>query len=385
MNEFSKEIEYLKSIGCDKLPHSNRTLLEHLIGTAQLLKNLGRSEIEQKAGLFHSIYGTEYYKDSEKLNVKRDEIKNIIGKDAEYLVYIFCNLRNRTESILEDNLDTFSEETKMRLTWIEYANLREQNPSNPFLSKYENKLAKKTKTEGPELSLFSIFPTPIGVINYGDANRRLNRRLVDDIEKEMSTEKSDRRTFSGGKDCCWQSKLGLEKKYDSFVELSKIINDAIVSVLFATKLKRDLLNTVSVCDLWANVIMRNGGWSQPHIHSDTNCLWSGVYYPKSENSQITCLDDFDVNTVLKQERQVVRNDGVLVLRDPATITKQFSFSRQYDNGLYFGGTNYVVPRESLLVMFPASLEHYVTPVTDLKEKRYSISFVTRFNKNKKGT
>ena len=99
-----------------------------------------------------------------------------------------------------------------------------------FLSKYENKLAKKTKTEGPELNLFSIFPTPIGVINYGDANRRLNRRLVDDIEKEMSTEKSEGRTFSGGKDCCWQSKLGLEEKYDSFVELSKIINDAIANI-----------------------------------------------------------------------------------------------------------------------------------------------------------
>ena len=142
MNEFSKEIEYLKSIGCDKLPHSNRTLLEHLIGTAQLLKNLGRSEIEQKAGLFHSIYGTEYYKDSEKLNVKRDEIKNIIGKDAEYLVYVFCNLRNRTESILRNTLEDFSEETKMGLTWIEYANLREQNPKNNLLSQFENKLAK---------------------------------------------------------------------------------------------------------------------------------------------------------------------------------------------------------------------------------------------------
>ena len=78
MNEFSKEIEYLKSIGCDKLPHSNRTLLEHLIGTTQLLKNLGRSEIEQKAGLFHSIYGTEYYRDSEKLKIKREEIINLI-------------------------------------------------------------------------------------------------------------------------------------------------------------------------------------------------------------------------------------------------------------------------------------------------------------------
>ena len=83
MNEFSKEIEYLKSIGCDKLPHSNRTLLEHLIGTTQLLKNLGRSEIEQKAGLFHSIYGTEYYRDSEKLKIKREEIIND-------LLLLFC-------------------------------------------------------------------------------------------------------------------------------------------------------------------------------------------------------------------------------------------------------------------------------------------------------
>ena len=63
-----------------------------MIGTAKLLKELGRNETEQKAGLFHSIYGTEYYKHSEKLNVNREEVKNLIGEESENLVYIFCNL-----------------------------------------------------------------------------------------------------------------------------------------------------------------------------------------------------------------------------------------------------------------------------------------------------
>ena len=127
--------------------------------------------------------------------------------------------------------------------------------------------------------------------------------------------------------------------------------------------------------------MKNGGWSQPHIHSDSNCLWSGVYYPKSDNSENMNLDDIDLNQVIIQEKQVIRSDGVLVLKDPGSIQKQLSFSRQYDNGLFFGGNNYAFPRESLLIMFPATLEHYVTPMTNLTEKRYSISFATGFNKN----
>ena len=379
MEEFTREIYYLKSIGTDNLPHSNRrTLIEHLIGTAKLLKELGRNETEQKAGLFHSIYGTEYYKHSEKLNVKREEVKNLIGEESENLVYIFCNLRDRKNTILKGQLD---EPIKTQLRWIEYANLREQNPKNKLLSSFEHVLAKKSNSEGAELNLFSVFPTPIGVINYGEKNRELNRNLVNDIEVEMNTIPSEQRTFSGGKDCCWQSKLGLERKYDSFKNLSEIIKDAIISVLFATKLKREFLNSVKVFDLWANVIMKNGGWSQSHIHSDSNCLWSGVYYPKSDNSENMNLDDIDLNQVIIQEKQVIRSDGVLVLKDPGSIQKQLSFSRQYDNGLFFGGNNYAFPRESLLIMFPATLEHYVTPMTNLTEKRYSISFATGFNKN----
>ena len=40
---------------------------------------------------------------------------------------------------------------------------------------------------------------------------------------------------------------------------------------------------------------------------------------------------------------------------------------------FYGGEVSVVPRESLLILFPAWLIHMVTPLTK-KEKRYSISF-----------
>ena len=30
-----------------------------------------------------------------------------------------------------------------------------------------------------------IFPSPLGYVNFGEANRDLNRRLIEDIETEM--------------------------------------------------------------------------------------------------------------------------------------------------------------------------------------------------------
>lgn len=121
---FAKEIEYLKSIGTDKLVHSDRSLLEHLIGTTKYLIKFKRSRNEQLAGLFHSIYGTKYYKGSEELNIQRDEIKKLIGNRAEFIVNIFCNSSQRTEKITHN--EWFMEPWLTQLRWIEFANLLDQ-------------------------------------------------------------------------------------------------------------------------------------------------------------------------------------------------------------------------------------------------------------------
>ena len=124
------QIDYLYSIGADKLPHCKKTLLEHLIGTSDILNHFGRSVVEQKAGLFHSIYGTAYYRHSKQLFVEREEVQDIIGIEAEVLVNIFCQKKDRTNDIINNTVLPDPWITQLR--WIEFANLLEQK--NPMMS-----------------------------------------------------------------------------------------------------------------------------------------------------------------------------------------------------------------------------------------------------------
>lgn len=88
----SKYIDFLKDVGCDNVGHEDRTLLEHLIGTSEKLKNMGAPQYLQDAGLFHSIYGTVHFRPNEGLVGldKRDEIQELIGEQAEEVAYWFC-------------------------------------------------------------------------------------------------------------------------------------------------------------------------------------------------------------------------------------------------------------------------------------------------------
>ena len=82
------KIDFLKRLGCEECLHGSDTLLHHLIGTHDLLKQWGAEEYVQDAGLYHSVYGTEYFQPN--LNVTRDQVREIIGTEAERLVDLFC-------------------------------------------------------------------------------------------------------------------------------------------------------------------------------------------------------------------------------------------------------------------------------------------------------
>ena len=132
------EIQYLKKVGADKLKHKNGSLLNHLIGVHEILKQHDRSIVEQKAGLFHSIYGTEYYSESKKLLVSREEIQRIVGIESEQLVFTFCNLSDRITKLLFGI--SLEQHILTQLRWIEYANLKEQNSMNKHLKYFEKLL-----------------------------------------------------------------------------------------------------------------------------------------------------------------------------------------------------------------------------------------------------
>ena len=100
---FVSLVDYLKSIGCDKQKHGNgghRTLLDHLVGVSKMLSEQNCSDALCIAGLFHSIYGTSFFRHKMISMDDRDTIKNLIGVDAENIVYNFCILPRKREDAI---------------------------------------------------------------------------------------------------------------------------------------------------------------------------------------------------------------------------------------------------------------------------------------------
>ena len=120
MNVDSK-IQFLKKIGCDEVGHKNQTLLDHLIGVYNILKSWDVPEYVQDAGLFHSVYGTAYFKP--QMTIDRDKVRDLIGEQAEEIVFMFCSLPHpRTTNIgdLEEG------QLKKDLQLLDFANSENQ-------------------------------------------------------------------------------------------------------------------------------------------------------------------------------------------------------------------------------------------------------------------
>lgn len=88
-------LELLRDLGADKIPHSGQTLLDHLTNTASIIQRWTDDEDTYKAALFHSIYGTEFFKNAPLKSLvesakARSLISDAIGPAAERLVYVFC-------------------------------------------------------------------------------------------------------------------------------------------------------------------------------------------------------------------------------------------------------------------------------------------------------
>ncbi len=103
------------------LPHSGKTLQDHLEGTAKILQSWLCSKVVIDAGLYHSVYGTSIYKNI--ATTDRSEVISLIGEYAESLVYKFCNTPNiRMINFIQNN--------DKELILVECANLMEQKSRN---------------------------------------------------------------------------------------------------------------------------------------------------------------------------------------------------------------------------------------------------------------
>lgn len=146
MCESERAIDWLRTnTPAEANRHTGRSLLDHLIGTYRLLDAWGAPQYVQLAGLFHSVYGTVHFKPTAVRLTRRAEVRNVIGRPAERLAYLFCAL-DRPKVLLEmwDSgepitypHDRFlgmrqivSRDALLDLLEIEAANLLEQGASN---------------------------------------------------------------------------------------------------------------------------------------------------------------------------------------------------------------------------------------------------------------
>jgi aspartyl/asparaginyl beta-hydroxylase/uncharacterized protein DUF6817 len=91
-----RAIAFLQAEGADHRGHSGgRSLLEHLIGTYEILRRWEQPSWLQHAALIHSVYGTEAYRHQLIPPTRRREVSALVGEGAERLAHLFATTPRR--------------------------------------------------------------------------------------------------------------------------------------------------------------------------------------------------------------------------------------------------------------------------------------------------
>ena len=137
-----KALEFIQPL-TENTPHSQSTLFDHLYNTFIILKTMGCSEEVCLAGLYHSVYGTEYFK--HKTLEASDEIREYVGEYGENLVKLFCS-ENRDYMIMGvGNPTDLPPPVLLDLLFIHFANTYEMNPESRALQDIEEYIAEVSK------------------------------------------------------------------------------------------------------------------------------------------------------------------------------------------------------------------------------------------------
>lgn len=83
-------LDLLRRYHTDVTPHSGRHLIDHLVGVHRLLAAWDNPPHICRAGLFHSIYGTNIFMVRSASFSERAVISKAIGEPAERLAFLFC-------------------------------------------------------------------------------------------------------------------------------------------------------------------------------------------------------------------------------------------------------------------------------------------------------
>ncbi|HEX7377579.1 MAG TPA: hypothetical protein VF278_10730 [Pirellulales bacterium] len=103
--DYRKMVDFLRDLGTEDVPHSGeKGFLAHLIGVFRDLENWGCDQDVCRAGLFHSIYGTEIFRRWSLPLERRPEVRALIGERAEWIAYVNCLMdRSTFDALLESD------------------------------------------------------------------------------------------------------------------------------------------------------------------------------------------------------------------------------------------------------------------------------------------
>ncbi|KAK5997617.1 hypothetical protein PT974_02981 [Cladobotryum mycophilum] len=115
------KFSFLKELTSAEEYHGEKSFYQHLFNVYSFLKSQSLPDEVCDAGLFHSVYGTEFYH-FQSTSITRDVVCGYIGEYAEELAYIFCGLRKDRFGSILNNTPGWSERQHLDLCRLEYAN-----------------------------------------------------------------------------------------------------------------------------------------------------------------------------------------------------------------------------------------------------------------------
>jgi hypothetical protein len=123
-------VAFLRENGAERIDHSNESLLDHLMETREVLASWGARRELCDAGLFHSVYGTQFLGDELIGTDRRDDVRAMIGDEAESVVWLWHGIErpsiarnlDREESLSIDLRDG-TEQPITRQQFVDLVNL----------------------------------------------------------------------------------------------------------------------------------------------------------------------------------------------------------------------------------------------------------------------
>ena len=80
-HELKRLTDFLVGVGVEQVPHTHKSYLAHLIGVYRLMEACGCTEELCRAGMFHSIYGTERFQGFTLPLERRGDVRALIGEE----------------------------------------------------------------------------------------------------------------------------------------------------------------------------------------------------------------------------------------------------------------------------------------------------------------